>query len=94
MAHMQIPKLEDGTLATLAVILANPNVQVVVIDRQAGHSPFVMAFSVPWNTLRDMAEKRESLTKVLVIDGRVERGEPCIDRLIFSRRSETEWTTS
>ena len=63
-------------LETVAVMLANPNCQTVVIDREPGLSPFVLAFSVPWNTLRDMAEKGESLIKVLVTGGPVERGEP------------------
>ena len=74
-AHMQIPKLEDGTLATLALILVNPDIQAVVIDRQPGLSPFVMAFSVSWNSLRQMVEQRESLATVLVIGGPVEGGE-------------------
>jgi hypothetical protein len=63
-------------LGTVTVMLSNPTVQAVVIDRQPGRSPFVMAFSLPWNTLREMAERKESLTKVLVAGGPVERGEP------------------
>jgi hypothetical protein len=60
---------------TVLVMLSNPNVQTVVVDRQAGHNPYVLAFSLPWNTLRGMLHAGESLTAALVTGGPVEGGE-------------------
>jgi hypothetical protein len=57
---------------TVLVMLSNPNVQTVIVDRQPGHNLYVLAFSIPWNEIRARIEERESLTKVLVAGGPVE----------------------
>jgi hypothetical protein len=84
---MEMEKVERGdgprrytvnqkVCGALGLMLANPNVQSVVIDRQPGQPLYVLAFSVSWNELRAKVENGESLTNVLVIGGPVERGKP------------------
>jgi hypothetical protein len=57
---------------TVLVMLSNLNVQTIVVDRQVGHNPYVLAFKTNWNETRAMVENRESLTKVLIAGGPVE----------------------
>jgi hypothetical protein len=54
---------------TVVVMLSNPAVQTVIVDRQAGHNAYVLALSTTWNETRALVERRESLTKVLVAGG-------------------------
>jgi hypothetical protein len=65
------PGMKD-VAETVIVMLSNPNVQTVVVDRQEGQASFVLAFSVSWNEIRARVENRESLTKCLVAGGPVE----------------------
>jgi hypothetical protein len=60
---------------TVVVMLSNPNVQCVIVDRQAGHNPYVLAFSENWNQVRARVEQCESLTKILIVGGPIEPGE-------------------